>query len=129
MGIAERRAMKGMWDVNDVYATAAFAREEKEAGKKGKGKIKQCSEDRSFDNKVLKFLYDIFLEKRTVCRIQSPDCTKMATVVHHKKGRGRFVLFDWSTWLPCCPACNGYVEANHEWAKSKGFMVSKLAKK
>lgn len=65
-----------------------------------------------------------FKKKHPVCKIQSPDCTYNTEGVHHKRGRGAY-LMDESTWMPACNACNAYVEAHDAWARKRGFKESK----
>lgn len=75
--------------------------------------------------KELKKLYTMFLAKRSKCEIKSPECTKVATCIHHKKGRGKDELMNQKTWMASCERCNGYVEEHHKWAAEKGFKVSR----
>lgn len=80
--------------------------------------------------KVLDQLYFLlrldFLKHRKECEIKSPVCTGNATVVHHKRGRGRWYLVV-STWMASCRACNGFVESNDKWARDNGFKESRLS--
>ena len=48
--------------------------------------------------------------------------------IHHKKGRGRYLL-DTNTWLPCCMMCHRYIEENPDFAKELGFSEDRLTKK
>lgn len=52
-------------------------------------------------------------------------CTGFATDVHHKKGRGEYIL-DERTWLAVCRNCHHFIETHPEWAKEKGFSLSRL---
>jgi hypothetical protein len=73
----------------------------------------------------LKKLYSIFLGKHKSCKIKSPECTALATCVHHLKGRGENELMDKSTWVASCEHCNSYVEQHHTWAEERGFKISR----
>lgn len=75
-------------------------------------------------------LYDAragkFRKDHPDCAINSPNCTKRTQGVHHKRGRGKYLL-DESTWLPACNPCNHYVEVHHQWAIDNGYKESRLA--
>lgn len=72
----------------------------------------------------------IYLSKpeNLVCKIQSPNCTKLATCVHHTAGRTGQQLKNEADWMPSCEACNGYVEENDAWARENGFKKTRLTK-
>lgn len=69
----------------------------------------------------LKKEYKQYLSKpgNLKCKIKSPVCIKEATCVNHTNGRGINVL-NQKDWEPCCPPCNDYIEAHHEWAAERG---------
>lgn len=75
--------------------------------------------------KEVKKLYEIYLAKpeNQICLIQSPVCTKVATVVNHKRRRGANIA-NVKDWEPCCPACNGYIENHTSWAVKNGHLIS-----
>lgn len=77
--------------------------------------------------RALKKTYPAFLERNPICKIQSPECTQVATVVNHEKGRGITLVMNQKYWTPCCPACNGYIEIHDKWAQERGFKKSRLA--
>jgi hypothetical protein len=70
------------------------------------------------------FLRDAFLLKNPICQ-----CCKVceATEVHHKRGRGRFLLAT-ETYMSVCWACHKLIHDNPAWATKKGYMISRLAK-
>lgn len=92
---------------------------------KKKYRIKPYSDKR----KAVNVIYDAearrFRKDNPNCVIKSPNCTGRTQGVHHKKGRGKYLL-DKSTWLPACNPCNHYVEANHQWAIDNGHKESRL---
>jgi len=97
------------------------------AVKEGKVKnpIKPKSDKQKEIDKELKKLYPVFLaEKKFICEIQSPECTKTAVCIHHKKGRGINEVLDVETFMASCTACNGYVESHDTWAREKGFKIN-----
>lgn len=64
-----------------------------------------------------------------LCEIQSPVCTRIATVLNHDEGREGDNLLDKSKMTKCCPPCNNYIESHHAWAKERGFKASRHGKK
>lgn len=60
----------------------------------------------------LKKKYPAFLKTRPFCSIKSPECTKIATVVNHIKGRGKDYILNEKWWEPSCTHCNGWIELN-----------------
>jgi hypothetical protein len=80
--------------------------------------------------KEVKELYAIFLAKpeNQSCIIGAKGCTIKATVVHHSRGREGKQLSNVKDWMPACPSCNGYVEANDGWARRNGFKKAKHTK-
>lgn len=64
-----------------------------------------------------------------LCEIQSPVCTRIATVLNHNEGREGDNLLDKSKMTKCCPPCNDYIEAHHEWARERGFKALRHGKK
>jgi ElaB/YqjD/DUF883 family membrane-anchored ribosome-binding protein len=52
-------------------------------------------------------------------------CTGKTESVHHKRGRGRYLL-DVSMFLPCCLSCHTYIENHPEEAKERGWSESRL---
>jgi hypothetical protein len=106
------------------------AKPSKPAGKPGKtrSKIKKRSKKQKAIMKDLKLAYGPYLASRPYCLILSPVCTKKATCVNHKKGRGVNEVLDQRTWEPSCVPCNDYIEAHHEWAVENGHKISRHQK-
>jgi hypothetical protein len=64
------------------------------------------------------------------CRVRSPVCTRKAQGMHHLAGKDTAEkLLDPKNQIPCCNACNTYVEDHDAWARKNGFKVSRLNKK
>ena len=59
------------------------------------------------------------------CQAQLTNCSFHATDVHHKKGRGEFLL-NVKSWLAVCRSCHDYIEKHPIEAKSFGFSESRL---
>jgi hypothetical protein len=98
---------------------------------KVKEPIAKQSDQIKKDNKQLKQDYQLFLSLpgNKKCTVQYPGCTKAATVVHHKMGRGKDVKFDQRFWLATCPSCNGQIEAMDGQAREDLYKLSKFATK
>jgi hypothetical protein len=65
-----------------------------------------------------------FLIANPVCAVLI--CDNWSTDVHHKMGRGKYLL-DETTWMPVCRTCHAQIENNPEWAKSMGYSLSRLS--
>lgn len=68
---------------------------------------------------------ELYTQQRRKYLADHPWCevcqSNQATEIHHKQGRGKYLLLD-STWLPVCQACHLKIHANPTWAKVKGFL-------
>jgi hypothetical protein len=88
--------------------------------------LNKISEKRKDINQALRTIYPSFLAKHSKCEIKSPECTKIATVIHHVEGRLPSKVLDQTTWMASCTRCNIYVEENDGWARDRGFKKSKF---
>lgn len=61
-----------------------------------------------------------FMEENPICQAALPGCTNYATDVHHKKGRGKYMLVI-KTWLSVCRTCHTWIELNPNEAIELGF--------
>ena len=96
--------------------------------KKVYAKPNKVSEKRKELNKEYTKLADEFKRENPKCVVRANQyCTGKTESVHHKRGRGRYLL-DVSTFLPCCLSCHTYIEAHPQEAKEKGWSESRLAK-
>jgi aspartate carbamoyltransferase regulatory subunit len=64
-----------------------------------------------------------YLQDRPICDVMT--CDNWSSEVHHKKGRGKYLL-DESTWMPVCRYCHKEIEENPLWAKEKGYSLNRL---
>lgn len=75
------------------------------------------------------YLYGImrlrFLGVFNKCQASLRWCQFKASQVHHKKGRGLYLL-DLHTWLAVCPSCHQRIELNPAWAKACGLSLDRL---
>ena len=70
---------------------------------------------------VLKRLYPLFLQKFPLCQLNTPVCTKIATVIHHSEGRIGTKVTEEKTWMASCVGCNNWVEGNDSDARQMGL--------
>lgn len=68
-----------------------------------------------------------FLEDRPFCEAKLEGCTRVATDLHHSRGRGIYFL-DLKTFKAMCANCHGIVERKPKMAKKKGLSKSRLTK-
>lgn len=61
-----------------------------------------------------------FILSNSICQAALPGCTSYATDVHHKKGRGKYMLA-MKTWLSVCRQCHIWIELNPNEAIELGF--------
>lgn len=61
------------------------------------------------------------------CKVKGPVCTGMAQGFHHLAGRLGKLLTDNKKKIPCCNACNVFIEQNDAWARANGFKLSKFS--
>lgn len=66
-----------------------------------------------------------FLALHTICNARLEGCTRVATDVHHKAGRGENHL-NLSTWLAVCRSCHQYIELHPQDAKELGLSENRL---
>ena len=64
-----------------------------------------------------------FLKENPTCA----RCCGPATDVHHKQGRGPYLL-QVDTWLPVCRPCHGWIHHNDAEARALGFLLNRHSK-
>jgi hypothetical protein len=62
-----------------------------------------------------------FLTDNPSCQL----CGARATTVHHKQGRGQFLL-DQTTWMCICMPCHRKIHDEPKWAMEVGYLLSRL---
>lgn len=63
-----------------------------------------------------------------MCQAHLSGCATYATDIHHKAGRGEYML-DQSTYMAVCRNCHQWIELHPIEAKQKGFSVERLKPK
>lgn len=86
--------------------------------------IKKVSNKRKVENKEYTKLRKAFLESSIYCQVKG--CKKLATEVHHKKGRIGKLLTDISYFLGVCRECHNKIELEPLWAKENGYSLNRL---
>lgn len=75
------------------------------------------------------YLYGVmrlrFLAVFTKCQASLRHCQYHANQIHHKRGRGLYLL-DLLTWLAVCPSCHRRIEAEPANARIWGFTEDRL---
>ena len=87
--------------------------------------INKISDKQAKLNAAYTVLRKQFLKDNPYCKACLPGCTFIATEVHHKKGRGEFML-DTSTWLPSCHNDHVWIELDPVEAKILGLSEDRL---
>ncbi len=72
-----------------------------------------------------------FLTQHRNCVVKpftrSSRCTQPASQIHHRKGRGKFLL-SVATWMPVCPDCHDFIHKHPTWSFRKGYMIKRASK-
>jgi hypothetical protein len=66
-----------------------------------------------------------YLESHITCEARLPGCSVNATDIHHKKGRGPFLL-DIASWISVCRSCHTWIELNPNEAKELNLSEQRL---
>jgi hypothetical protein len=72
-------------------------------------------------------LRGVYLKNYPICEAQLDGCTNYSTQIHHKKGRGEYLL-DSTTFLACCENCHHWIELHPTKAKELGLSLNRLDK-
>lgn len=67
----------------------------------------------------------LYLTANPFCKANLQGCTKVATDVHHKAGRGENHL-KMTTWVAVCRSCHRWIEENPKEAKELGLSENRL---
>lgn len=103
-----------------IYSNSVSVKKKKEIPKES-AKMKKTKV-------ILKEMYEVFLSKpeNKKCNVKIDDqCTKIATVIHHVRGRIGEQVFNQKDWLSSCSNCNIRLENKHALAVEKGVKKSR----
>jgi hypothetical protein len=68
-----------------------------------------------------------YIEKHPTCEAHLRKCTHVATDVHHKKGRGKYIV-DTTKFLAVCRSCHDWIHSHPKIAMAMGLSESRLKK-
>ena len=68
-----------------------------------------------------------YLEEHEYCEARLPECTFIATEIHHQKGKIGNDLNDPAYFKAVCRSCHNWIENNPAEAKELGLSVSRLS--
>ena len=66
-----------------------------------------------------------WMENNPMCEANLVGCTHHSTDVHHKKGRGKWLLIV-DTWMSVCRTCHTWIETHPVEATEMGYRESKI---
>ena len=90
--------------------------------------VKKVSDKRKKDMSVYDKRRLAFLSLHKFCQANLPQCTKLATEVHHKRGRVGDDYLNISTWLAACNSCHHWITEHSKEAIEMGLSMSRLKK-
>lgn len=67
-----------------------------------------------------------FLTLHQHCQAALPGCSRVASEVHHKKGKVGELYLDVRYWLAVCRSCHQWIETHPADAQEKGFSIKRL---
>lgn len=91
-----------------------------------KSKPKPVSKKLSQMKTVYNHLRKDYLDEHPYCEARIPECTYMATDIHHMQGREGKALNDVSHFKAVCRSCHNWIENNPAKAKELKLSVSRL---
>jgi hypothetical protein len=105
-----------------TYTEQRRAGKLKERAEKKKG-IKARSKKMIDQLKIYNRVRNEYLKTFPICGVMA--CDNWSSEVHHKKGRGVY-LMDQTTWMPVCRYCHRKIENLPIWAKAMGYSENRL---
>lgn len=87
--------------------------------------INKMSEKQKEQNKELTKIVKVKKKDTTLCQVKSPVCIGSPVHSHHIQGRVGMKMTNPDKIILACDPCNGYIEANSQWAIKNGFKESK----
>lgn len=87
--------------------------------------IKAIGNIRRADRNLYKYKRRKYLEAKPLCKAKLLNCTKIASDIHHTKGRGIYFL-DETTWISVCRNCHHWIEMHPKEAKELNLSQSRF---
>lgn len=69
-----------------------------------------------------------YLDSHQMCEAHLANCATYASDIHHKQGRGEYML-DSTTYMAVCRSCHQWIETHPKESKDLGFSTNRLNKK
>jgi hypothetical protein len=76
-------------------------------------------------NRAYKVIRDHYMRNHPVCEARLHGCTYHSTDLHHRHGRGQFLLNE-ATYTALCRSCHQWAEMNPVQAKQLGISGDRL---
>lgn len=86
--------------------------------------IRPRSKKRSRQEREYAKLRKEYLDDHEYCEVCG---SFLANQIHHRAGRIGKLLTNTKFFLAVCPTCHKLIEERPQWAKEKGFSISRLA--
>ena len=70
-----------------------------------------------------------FLTQNRGCQaytLSGAKCDRLATQVHHRKGRGKYLNIV-ASWMAVCYLCHDTIETKRSWAKAMGYLLNRVS--
>ncbi|KQS34004.1 hypothetical protein ASG33_08210 [Dyadobacter sp. Leaf189] len=89
--------------------------------------IKKVSDKQAARLKVYYSLTPVFLGENKFCQAKLPGCTGKSTDVHHRRGRG-FYLLEIATWMAVCRKCHKVIHDEMSLAEAikRGLRIKRV---
>jgi len=92
---------------------------------KRKARLKPVSRKMSALKKQYMKQREVFLKSNPHCELLLATGNSMpATEIHHKKGRGKYLL-DETTWMAVSSTAHRIIHDNPKWAKEQGYILTR----
>lgn len=110
----------------DKYCKECWYQNQPPKGMPSPSRINKVSVKMKATNDKYSSLRIAFLAVNDSCKAKLVNCTRTATEVHHKAGRGENHL-KISTWLPVCRSCHRWIEEHPDAAKELGLSENRIS--
>lgn len=88
-------------------------------------RLKPVSDKMAKQRKQYSVLAQKFLYDNPICQVM--DCQELSVQLHHKRGRGKYLL-DVSTYMAVCCEHHKWIEEHPMMAKAYGYSLDRLSK-
>ena len=91
--------------------------------------MRKVSDKRKKELEKYSGLRKSFLTRNRGCQAlkkSGSKCPRLATEVHHRKGRGKYLNVV-ASWMAVCPRCHRVIEEERSWARAMGYLLNRLS--